>query len=38
MEGRVFENSQKNQKLFEIAKVPKTVPKSLQTCFGHVLR
>ena len=27
----------KSQKLFKIAKVPKIVPKSVQTCFEHVL-
>ena len=43
MEGRVFENFQKNQKLFKfpktfkISKMPKIVPKSIQTCFEHVL-
>ena len=35
--GRVFENSQKNQKLFKIAKMPKIFPKSVQTWFEHVL-
>ena len=33
MEGRVFENFQKNQKNFKIPKMPKIVPKSVQTCF-----
>ena len=39
MEGRVFENFQKNQKVFKIpktfktSKMPKIVPKSIQTCF-----
>ena len=37
MEGRFFENFQKNQKLFKITKMPKIVPKSVQTCFEHVL-
>ena len=38
MEGRVFENFQKkNQKIFKIPKMPKIVPKSVQTCFEHVL-
>ena len=37
MEGRVFENFQKNQKIFKIPKMPKIVPKSMQTCFEHVL-
>ena len=37
MEGRVFENIQKNQKIFKIQKMPKIVPKSMQTCFEHVL-
>ena len=31
MEGRVFENFQKNQKSFEVPKMPKIVPKSAQT-------
>ena len=35
--GRVFENSQKNQKLFKIAKMPRIFPKSVQTWFEHVL-
>ena len=43
MEGRVFENFQKYQKVFKISKtfkitkMPKIVPKSIQTCFEHVL-
>ena len=37
MEGRVFEIFQKNQKKFKIPKTPKMVPKSIQTCFEHVL-
>ncbi len=37
MEGRVFENFQKIQKLFKNPKEPKIVPKSVQTCFEHVL-
>ena len=43
MEGRVFENFQKNQKVFKISKtfkitkMPKIVPKSIQTCFKPVL-
>ena len=35
MEGRVFENFQKN--IFKIPKMSKIVPKSMQTCFEHVL-
>ena len=31
MEGRVFENFQKN--IFKIPKMPKSVPKCIQTCF-----
>ena len=31
MEGRVFENFQKNQKSFKVPKMPKIVPKSVQT-------
>ena len=34
MECRVFENFQK--KYFEIPKKPKSVPKSIQTCFGAI--
>ena len=37
MEGRVFENFQKNQKNFKIPKMPKINPKSIQTCFELVL-
>ena len=37
MEGRVFENFQKNQKICKIPKMLKIVPKSIQTCFEHVL-
>ncbi len=37
MESRVFENFQKNQKLFKIAKKPKINTKSVQTCFEYVL-
>ena len=37
MEGRVFENFQKNQRNFKIPKMPEIVPKSIQTCFEHVL-
>ena len=37
MEGRVFENFQKNQKFSKIPKMPKIVPKSVQTCFEDVL-
>ena len=36
MEGRAFQKFQKNQKSFEIRKVPKIVPKSVQACFEHV--
>ena len=35
VEGRVFENFQK--KYFQNSKMPKSVPKSIQTCFEHVL-
>ena len=38
MEGRVFENFQKSQRFLKIAKMPEIVPKSVQTCFEHVLR
>ena len=38
MEDRVFEKFQKNQKIFKIPKMLKIVPKSVQTCFEHVLR
>ena len=31
MEGRVFENFQKNQKRFKVPRMPKIVPKSVQT-------
>ena len=37
MEGRVFENSQKNQKIFKNPKMPKFDPKSVQTGFEDVL-
>ena len=37
MEGRVIENFQTNQKIFKIPKMPKIVPKSVQTCFEDVL-
>ena len=37
MEIRVFETFQKNRKIFKIPKRPKIVPKSIQTCFEHVL-
>ena len=43
MEGRVFENFLKNQKVFKISKTfkitkkPKIVPKSIQTCFEPIL-
>ena len=37
MEGRVFENFQKNQKIFKIPKMPKFLPKSVQTCFENLL-
>ena len=36
VEGRVFENFQKNI-FFRIPKMPKSVLKSIQTCFEHVL-
>ena len=35
VEGRVFENFQK--KKFKFPKMPKSVPKSIQTCFERVL-
>ncbi len=35
--GRVFENFQKKSKIFKNRKMPKIVPKSVQTCFEHVL-
>ena len=38
MEGRVFENFQKNQKKFKIPKRHKIVPKSIQTSSERVLR
>ena len=37
MECRVFETFQKNRKIFKIPKRPKIIPKSIQTCFEHVL-
>ena len=37
MERRVFENCQKNQKIFKIPKLPKIVPESVQMCFEHGL-
>ena len=37
MEGRVFENFQKNQKFSKIPKMPKLDPKNVQTCFEDVL-
>ena len=37
MAGRVFENFQKSQNFLKIAKLPETVPKSVQRCFEHVL-
>ena len=37
MEGRVFENSQKNQKIFKNPNMPKFDPKIVQTCFEDVL-
>ena len=37
MDGRVFKYFQKNQKNFKIPKMPKIVPKSIQTCFEQVL-
>ena len=37
MEGRVFENFPTNQKILKIPKMPKIVPKSIQTCFELVL-
>ena len=38
MEGRVFEMFLKNRKNFKSLKMPKIVPKSVQTCFEQVLR
>ena len=38
MEGRVFENSQKKQRIFKVPKKQKFVTKSVQTCFELVLR
>ena len=37
MEGRVFENFQKSQKVFKFPKMPKIDPKNVQTCFEHAL-
>ena len=37
MERRVFEMFSKNLELFKIPKIPRIVPKSVQTCFEHVL-
>ena len=37
MEGRVFENFPKNQKNSQNSKMPKSVPKTIQTCFERVL-
>ena len=37
MEARVSENFQKSQKNFKTPKMPKIVPKSIQTCFEQVL-
>ena len=37
MEGRVFENFQKNQKICKIPKMHKIVPKSIQTCLELAL-
>ena len=37
MEGRVFENFQKSQKVFKFPKMPKIEPKNVQTCFEHAL-
>ena len=37
IEGRVFEMFPKNQKKIKIPKMPKIVPKKVQTCFQHVL-
>ena len=37
MEGRVIENFQTNQKIFKIPKMPKFLPKSVQTCFENLL-
>ena len=34
--GRIFENFQKKN-IFKIPKMPKSFPKSIQTCFEHVL-
>ena len=37
MEGRVFENFQKSQKIFKFPKMPKIDPKNVQTWFEHAL-
>ena len=37
MEARDFEKVQKNPKIFKIPKMPKIVPKSIQTSFERVL-
>ena len=37
MEGRVFENFQKNQKFSKIPNKPKIVPITVQKCFEHIL-
>ena len=37
MEGRAFENFQKNQKNFKIQKMPLIVSKSVHTCFENAL-
>ena len=36
VEGRVFEIFQKKN-IFKVPKMPKSIPKSIQTCFEHVL-
>ena len=37
MEGRLSKIFKKNQKSFKVSKMPKIVPKSIQTCFERVL-
>ena len=37
MDGRAFENFQKNLKKIKIQKMPLIVSKSVQTCFEHAL-
>ena len=37
MEGRFLKNFQKNQNFSKMTKIPIILPKSVQTCFEHVL-